>query len=96
MTQTARGTPASECLSSSPYVLSPIYSLHVYPPFSTWQQVTGKIGQLEKEKLNLENSMGCVEDPRKIVLRKMRKKQLNDLEEETSKLADSRRGSRHQ
>ena len=58
MTQTARGTPASECLSSSPYVLSPIYSLHVYPPFSTWQQVTGKIGQLEEEKLNLEGFNG--------------------------------------
>ena len=41
--------------------------------------------------------MVCVEDPRKIVPRKkMRKRQLNDLEEETSKLADSHRGSRHQ
>ena len=37
--------------------------------------------------------MVCVEDPRKIVLEKMRKRQLNDLEEETSKLADSHRGS---
>ena len=40
--------------------------------------------------------MVCVEDPRKIVLEKMRKRQLNDLEEETSKLADSHGGSHHQ
>ena len=39
--------------------------------------------------------MVCVEDPRKIVL-ETEEKQLNDLEEETSKLADSHRGSRHQ
>ena len=38
VTQTARGTPASECWSSSPYVLSlspHSYSPHVYPPSST-------------------------------------------------------------
>ena len=36
VTQTVRGTPASECLSSSPYVLSlsPLW-LYVYPPSST-------------------------------------------------------------
>ena len=34
VTQTARGTPASECLSSYPYVFSlHFYSLYVYPPF---------------------------------------------------------------
>ena len=33
VTQTARGTPASECLSSSPYVFSlHSYSPHVHPP----------------------------------------------------------------
>ena len=37
-----------------------------------------------REKLNLEDSMVCVEDPRKIVLEKM------------TKLEDSHRGSRHQ
>ena len=35
---------------------------------NTWQQATGKIGKLTEEKLNLEDSMVCVEDPRKIVL----------------------------
>ena len=38
VTQTARGTPASECLSSSPYVFSlslHFYSLYVHPPSST-------------------------------------------------------------
>ena len=45
MTQTARGTPASECLSS-PCALS-----LCLPSFlNTWQQVTRKIGQLEAVK----------------------------------------------
>ena len=44
------------------------YSLYVHPPSSTLlQKVTGKIGQLEAVKLNLEDSMVCVEDQRKIV-----------------------------
>ena len=65
MTQTARGSSASECLSSSPYVLS-LSSLltSCLPSFlNTRQQVTAKIGQHEAVKLNLEDSMVCVEDP---------------------------------
>ena len=75
--------------------LSSLLSLCLPYFLNTWQQATGKIGQLKDQKLNLEDSMVCVEDPKKIVLEK-RKKQLHDLEEETSKLADSHRGSRHQ
>ena len=42
------------------------YSPHVYPHFlNTWQKVTGKIGQLEAVRLNLDDSMVCVEDERK-------------------------------
>ena len=72
VTQTACGSSASDCLSS-PHVLphSPFLLSLCLPSFlNTWQKVAAKIGQLEEEKLNLENSMVCVEDPRKIVLEK--------------------------
>ena len=62
LTQTARGTSASECLSSSPHVSLSVslsllcYSLYVYPPFlNTWQKVAEKSWQLVAEKLNLED-----------------------------------------
>ena len=56
-----------------------------------------KIGQLEAVKLNLEDSMVCVEDQKESrATNKNVERQLNDMEEETSKLADSHRGSRHQ
>ena len=73
MTRTARATPASECLSSSPSVfsLSPFLISLCLPSFlNTCQKVTGKIGQLEAVRLNLEDSMVCVEDQRKIALEK--------------------------
>ena len=65
VTQTARGTPASEGLSSFPQVLSLstlVLSLCLPSFLNTWQKVTAKIGQLEAVKLNLEDSMVCVED----------------------------------
>ena len=67
-------------------------------PQHVWLKVTGNIGQLEAVKLNLEDSMVCVEDQRKnIVLEKQKfvERQLNGFEEETNKLADRHRGSRH-
>ena len=93
VTQTARGTSAGECLSSSPFVfsLSPLLFSSCLPHFlNTCQKVTGKIGQLEAVKLNLEDSMVCVEDQKKIVQEtpKFGKRQLNGFEEETNKLAD--------
>ena len=72
MTQTARETPSSEDLSSSPHI--PTLILFMFAQDD---------GELEAEKRNLEDQMVCVEDPRKIV-----EKQLSDLEVETSKLAD--------
>ena len=86
MTQTARGTPASECLSSSPYVFFLSLSLSIFTLLflNTCQKVTGRIGQHEAAKLNLEDSMVCVEDQRKkIVLEtsKIEERQLNGLEE---------------
>ena len=94
VTQTARGTPASECWSSSPYVLSlsPLLFSPCLPSFlNTWQKVTGRIGQLEAVRLNLDDSMVCVEDQRKKIVLEKRKfveRQLNGFEEETNKLAD--------
>ena len=77
----------SLCLSLSPLLLS-----LCLPSFlSTWQKVTGNIGQLEAVRLKLDDSMVCVEDQRKkIVLEKQKvvERQLNDMEEETSKLED--------
>ena len=77
VTQTARGTSASECSASSPCgspFLSPVLLSLCLPSFlNTWQNVTAKIGQLEAVKLNLEDQMVCVEDQWKIVLEKMRK-----------------------
>ena len=57
-TQTARRTPASEGLSSSPYVLS----LSTFVLLMLIQD-----GTREAEKLILEDSTVCVEDQRKIV-----------------------------
>ena len=93
VTQTARGTSAGECLSSSPFVfsLSPLLFSSCLPSFlNTWQKVTGNIGQLEAVKLNLEDSMVCVEDQKKIVQKtpKIGERQLHDMEEKTNKLAD--------
>ena len=92
VTQTARGTSAGECLSSSHYVFSPLLFSSCLPSFlNTWQKVTGRIGQLEAVRLNLDDSMVCVEDQRKkIVLEKQKigERQLHDMEEKTSKLED--------
>ena len=102
-TDSPRDTPASECLSLSPYVhvfekqffsfsLSPFLLSLCLPSFlNTWHKVTGKIGQLEAAKLNLEDQMVGVEDQKKTVLEKQTfvEKQLNGLKEETSKLADT-------
>ena len=80
MTHTARETPSSEDLSSSPHVLSfspLLFSLCLLKTTGNLRQkLGGKIGQLEAVKRNLEDQMVCVEDPRKIV-----EKQLSDLEE---------------
>ena len=94
VTQTARGTPASERLSPSPYVFSLstlIFSSCLPSSLNTCQKVTGKIGQLEAARLNLEDSMVCVEDQRKkIVLLTpiIGERQLHDMEEKTNKLGD--------
>ena len=57
------------------FSLSPLLLSSCLPSFlNTWQKVTGNIGQLEAVKLNLEDSMVCVEDQKKIVQEK--KKQL--------------------
>ena len=55
--QTARGTPASEDLSSSPHVLSPplLFSFCWLKTGNLREKLGGKIGQLEAEKLNLED-----------------------------------------
>ena len=68
------------------------YSLYVYPPSSTLgKKVTGKIGQLEAVRLNLEDSMVCVEDQRKIVLENKHswKSNWTAWKKETSKLTDT-------
>ena len=73
------------------FSLSPLLFSSCLPSFlNTWQKVTGNIGQLEAVKLNLEDSMVCVEDQKKIVLEKQKvgERQLNTFEQETNKLAD--------
>ena len=73
--------------------LSPFLLSLCLPSFSSTlsQKVTRKIGQLEAARLNLKDSMVCVEDQRKkIVLETpiIGERQLNGLEEKTSKLED--------
>ena len=77
------------CLSLSPFLLS--FSSCLPSFLNTWQKVTGRIGQLEAVRLNLDDSMVCVEDQKKkIVLEtpKIGERQLHDMEEKTSKLED--------
>ena len=72
MTHTARGTPASQGFSSSPYVLS--LSIFVLLMFI-------QDGTREAEKLNLEDSTVCVEDHRKIVENQLHDAALVNYEE---------------
>ena len=92
VTQTARGTPASECLSSSPNVSSlSIFALFMFTLLpqhlakSFWKDWATWGGEAEPR-----GSDGRCRRSKKIVLEKQTfvEKQLNGLQEETSKLAE--------
>ena len=57
---------STKTFKKTPHVFSPyVFSLCLPSFLNTWQKVTGKIGQLEAVKLNLKDSMVCVEDQKK-------------------------------
>ena len=75
------------------FIFTPfMFTLFMFTPPSlkTRQKVGGKIGQLEVEKLSLQDQMVCFKDLQedRAGKTKMEERQLIDLEEERSKLAD--------